>query len=397
MATVPLIKGDSGSIGAGATQNFRLGHGTFSSSSTEANRQTLFRAAGVLTRIYITILTNDRGASTFRVRKNGADGNLVCSITASTTGEFEDITNSDTVAAGDLFNFRLATGAGGTTFTFNVARVLFTPTSDTVTVTSNQSSNIGATNIFNALVGISGSAGTEANNQTKIPIACTWQSLGVFVSANTRDAAVTYTTRVNSAAGAQSVSIGSTLTGWFEDLVNTDTLALDDLICYNGVTAGTTGTVTVQTIKSEYLSTVNKMFFAGGGSPGGTAAGATEYSPLCGTALITTTESDAVLDIGVNLIASRIGIQVTANTIIGNSTFKLRKNGADGNQSASIPGLTTGHFSDTTNTDSVIASDSLVYQLNGGAGGTSMSTRQFYMGATAVVSGGSTLLMMGVG
>lgn len=52
------------------------------------------------------ILHTSSGANTIRFRKNGADTNLVVSVPASTTGTFEDTTNTVTVTPGDLVNYQ---------------------------------------------------------------------------------------------------------------------------------------------------------------------------------------------------------------------------------------------------------------------------------------------------
>lgn len=394
---VPILTGESAAVGAGGTVNYRLGCGSdLTSSGTEANRAVIYRTAGTISRLYTTILTNDRGASTLRVRKNGADGNLSIAIGASTTGEFEDTTNSDTAASGDVFNTRVTTGAGGTTFTFRVIRAVFQSTTDTVTILGCSGINVTGANVFAPLGNSTGSAGTESNNQHTSPIAFTWKNFGVFVSANTRDAAITYLTRRNTANGNQTVSIGSTLTGWFEDLVNTDSVAVGDLINYQGVTAGTAGTVTVQIVKTEALTT-NKQFLIPVSGNAAIAAATTTYTLRAGNFSENATESNQVSDAGAAYTFSRLSCLISANTVNEASTYRFRKNAANGNIAVSVTGLTTGHFTDTTNTDPIAVSDSLAYQMVTGATGTSLTMRTAIIGGTLSGGGSGNLLMMGVG
>src|SRR5690349_17266000 len=94
-------------------------------SAAESNAQITRRVPGVESNLYIRVNTNDRGTSTLRFRINGGDGNQVVSITASTTGEFEDTSNTDTIAAGDLTDYQITGGAGGTTLTFGIVSTLF--------------------------------------------------------------------------------------------------------------------------------------------------------------------------------------------------------------------------------------------------------------------------------
>lgn len=68
---------------------------------------------------------------------------------------------------------------------------------------------------------------------------------------------------------------------------------------------------------------------------------------------------------------SNLFIRVTANTLDGSTTGRSRINGANGNQSVSIPAGTTGTFTDGVNTDSLVSGDLFCTQLV--AGGTSGS------------------------
>src|SRR3990167_1410090 len=100
--------------------------------SSDGSAETIYQTAGTLSNLYIIVHTNDRGASTFQTRKVTTDGNLSVSIGASSTGSFEDTSNTDTVTAGDDWHAEITTGAGGTTFAYRTYRVLFAATSNTV-------------------------------------------------------------------------------------------------------------------------------------------------------------------------------------------------------------------------------------------------------------------------
>lgn len=400
MATVCKIQSDDlGSIAAVSTTFRRVGQGASMESSTvESERQVRYRTAGTLSKLYVTILTNDRGASTLRLRKNAANANQVLSITASTTGEFEDAVNTDAVASGDDFNKQLITGAGGTTFMYKVTRLLFSSNTLTdILFTCNASNINSAATEFNPIVGSPTSLGTENFNRIKIQTAGTFKNLGVFVSANTRDADVSYRLRVNAANVNQVVTIPTVTTGWFEDLVNTDVIAAADFVGYSTVGAGTAGVVTIETSKVEFQTT-NSSFMFGGARSVSTAAATTVFYPLAGDAFSSATEANVVADAGTPFTASFLGVFLASNAVTAASTWRFRKNAADGNQVASIAASTSGHFEDAVNTDSVIATDSLGIQLATGATGTTLNTRGYEMLATvAAAGGGSTLLYMGCG
>jgi hypothetical protein len=69
-----------------------------------------------------------------------------------------------------------------------------------------------------------------------------------------------------------------------------------------------------------------------------------------------------------SLTLSKLGIFISSNTIANTSTWRLRKNQANGNQSVTITASGTGYFEDSTNQDSVVAGDEVCYQLVTGAG-----------------------------
>lgn len=399
MPIVPIYCSDAFAEGGGtATRNFRLTAGALiATAGVEANRQTLYRTAGTLRSFYTKILTNDHtGASTMRVRKNGANGNQLLSIPASTTGEFEDLVNTDVVAAGDLMNIQLIIGAGGTTFTLRNNRATYEASSgETVTPIGTGGDTISGVNTSTPVVGSTLSA-TEANNQVRMPFAATWRNYGVYVAVNTRDGNITSRPRVNGANVNQVVTIITLTTGWFEDVVNTDALVAGDLISLLHVTSGTAGSAVINSTKSEIVTNTSSFLVAG--SFGQTInQGVTTYYQIGGSQVTTATESSAQVKSGANYTASNLGILVSANTVTLNSTFKLRKNAADGNQSVTITASTTGHFIDNTNTDVIVSTDQICTQLITGAAGTSLTTRTFEMQGDATPTGGSTLLLMGVG
>jgi hypothetical protein len=64
--------------------------------------------------------------STLRTRKNGANGGGAISISASTTGYFEDTSGTDAIMSTDYVNYQIVTGATGTSLTLNMLGVLGT-------------------------------------------------------------------------------------------------------------------------------------------------------------------------------------------------------------------------------------------------------------------------------
>ena len=83
-------------------------------SGTELNIQSPLASAGTLERMAVQINANGQaGITIWKIRINGADGNQTISIPASTTGFFQDVTNTDTTAVGDLVCYQNTGIAGG--------------------------------------------------------------------------------------------------------------------------------------------------------------------------------------------------------------------------------------------------------------------------------------------
>jgi hypothetical protein len=82
---------------------------------TESTFQTLAQLPLTLSSLGIRLASNTvTAASTLKLRKNAANGNQSVSITASTTGYFEDAVNTDVLAGTEEIDYQLAIGATGT-------------------------------------------------------------------------------------------------------------------------------------------------------------------------------------------------------------------------------------------------------------------------------------------
>lgn len=85
------------------------------------------------------------------------------------------------------------------------------------------------------------------------------------------------------------------------------------------------------------------------------------------------TESNALIAWRTAGTFSNMYCRIGSNTVTATTTITFRKNTAAGNQTISIPSSTTGEFSDSTHTDTVVAGDTVDYQVVIGATGTSIS------------------------
>lgn len=381
---------------AATTTYYLAGSGpSLTANATESNRQVVVRTAGTTSKLAIMVTANDRAASTLRLRKNTANGNQSAAITASTTGQFEDAVNTDAIAATDVFNYQLVTGAGGTTFVMNSISHLF----DSSVNTSQRLVVHIAGAIADEEWPLSGvQAGSAiAGNQLKTYSTCTIKNLAVLVSANTRDGDCTVSLRKNAAGEALTVTIPASTAGLFEDTTNSSAGVNGDLFCWRTVRGGAAGACTVQYIAGDRETTDRKFVLPSFGSNPALAATTVFYTVSASNINSTAAEVDAQTQARANYTLTNLRVFIATNTIVGDSTYTLRKNGADTALFVTITSLTAGEFEDIVDSVPVIASDLLSYEFTGGGAGTSLLVRNSQMTATADGGGGSTLLLMGVG
>src|SRR3990167_1787023 len=370
--------------------------------ANDSSAATIYQTAGTLSNLYIIVHTNDRGASTFQTRKVTTDGNLSVSIGASSTGSFEDTSNTDTVTAGDDWHAEITTGAGGTTFAYRTYRVLFAATSNTVIKMSGGNPNgIGnfttpSTTEYYAFYGNGGYSGTESLKQLTFNTAGTARDFLVYVSTNSRTTTTTFGVRVNLADGNQSVSVTASSTGSFQDTTNTDSISVGDEV--NGYITTGTGTEGLNRMigSIEYETTDSSTIYASGSEISAVATSTTVYPPMggVGSDASHTTESDTSIDAGVAFTASDLQAAVSANTISDASTVRFRINSGNGNQVVSITGSTTGTFIDSVNTDNVVTTDNVNYSLVTGATGTSIDVENISLVSAPTVSAARRVILI---
>lgn len=121
-----------------------------------------------------------------------------------------------------------------------------------------------------------------------------------------------------------------------------------------------------------------KVSHIAGRAAGSIAAGTTNYFLLYGgSTLLLGTEALAARTIRTAGVYAGLYVRISANTLTGSCVVTFRKNGADGNQGFTITTGQVGQFHDTTNTDSVVATDTACVSAACAAGGTSISLIQF--------------------
>lgn len=220
---------------------------------------------------------------------------------------------------------------------------------------------------------------TEAHVQTYITEAGTWSGLSVYVRVANATGDMTYTVRVNGADTAVAVTVPSTQTGLFQDLTNSVSVAVTDLVSIGvTMTAGTSTSVpsitTLFTADSGDSVQYNMAFDAGGYSSGTSpryfrTAGHLQGAPTVEASNQGLIQHDATI--------TSMGAYVSANARTTATTFVNRINTADGSVTFSVPATTTGLFMDTAHSDALTAGDLINARYHWASGANSIVVRNF--------------------
>ena len=269
--------------------------GLFStSSSTEAYVQKVVRCSGLtLSNLRAYVDTNtDTVATTVYFRKNGSNGNQSLSIAAGTTGAFEDTTDTDTAANGDLICYRWSTGgSGGVSFTILQMLAVASHTgAEMVTAGNIGSINYGSTRYY-VISGQNGSVGTAITMR----FVTTLTHLYVYISSNTINSGnSTLKVWKNGAAGNGNLSIGYGTTGAFEDTTDSDNFVATDNVMHQLITSGTSGTLGLGVMG---ITSLDPQPVSGSGSGSGVGKAANEIITAGaghGSGLATTSVSQVI-------------------------------------------------------------------------------------------------------
>lgn len=388
-------------IGTGA--EFRHMIGTNDKDSLENDVEIDYQTAGILKLFTIVAWSNSVNATrTYQLRKNNTDANQSVSVTASTTGFFEDTSNTDTVSAGD--DFALSIPAGGSSGTTSVdISLIFDATSNTVskwTTTSGQEFFSGAeyagasTTYRNVVNGFQENDRTTTGGEDIIELTIstpgTWKNLGVHVNDNARTTTTTGRSRINGANGNMAVSIGSTQTGQFNDTTNEDSISDGDDVCYALITGTGTKIIGINSWMSEYETTTSIGILPCGDTNIGTSfttnVSTTEFTRIFGRPSSTISTTSIISDYPMDRARrfTNLFISIDANTTDGTSTFRFHINDANGDLSINIPANTTGKFQNTSSFDDVIEDDLVNVSMTGGSGTGSISGSIFSLNTNEI-------------
>jgi len=335
------------------------------------------KCSGLSLRVRLNTLTT--ATITARSYVNGANGNQVISaIAAGATGLFQDTTNEDTVAAGDLVAVQFTVAAGGSgTATLGAWWGRFAASSGLATMVSTSLPDLTYDSNGETFTPVGQLwAITEASAQFNATTALTLSGLHAWVGANTYNQASAVNLRKNGANGTPSVSIpASTANARFVDASGAESIAADDLWCYGFAQTGGAGQTDVKrigaTLSGDWVPVYAASPASGGGGgwgrQGSTSPGYASILPMptgsIGASGAADREARQVV-LGYAAKARRLRCVVRLNT--RTATTIALANGTTATALSLVIGAgATGTFENLTDVVDIAATDQLVYRMTG--------------------------------
>lgn len=234
-----------------------------------AAQQTIYTDCTVQNaRIYIS--SNTQPSDTYlKLRINGADGNISITITASTTGEFTNDTDTDSLTNGDLVNWLSSASTGGTRLRIVDTIVECEDSNHTkLTVLGNNFFAPSANTTYYVCIGgyLKYNETTETNVSVVTGLAGQLESMFVRLLINTRSSTTTFGTRINGSNGNVTVTAAGSTTGTFSDTSNTDSISIGDTINYYMTTGSGSGNLSLLIMSVDLHSSTPKTQLVFGGT-----------------------------------------------------------------------------------------------------------------------------------
>jgi hypothetical protein len=179
--------------------------------------------------------------------------------------------------------------------------------------------------------------------------------------------------RINAGWGV-SVNVPALTTGYFEDTVTTDNLVNGDIVSHEVATPAGGTSITFTFLAVMLTTALNTTPILVNGDPDSCIQNqnVTLYYSIEGKCDGEAVEADTQWTFRTTATLSNLAVYISTNGITAASTFRTRVNGANGTQLISIGAGLTGLFEDAVNTDAIAVGNTVSYQLEAGAGGTTI-------------------------
>lgn len=234
----------------------------------------------------------------------------------------------------------------------------------------------------------------------------TWRSgsgtlskLYLRVTANTRTDTMTMRAQIAGSPGNMVVSFGTGETGEKRDDVNTDAIADGNTIQAVNDDDGGSGSLTISVLSVQSLAASEadtKYQFANGEKTSHSSASTTRVFSMIGNegSFDTTREASKQICVRQAGVLSKYQQSVFTNARTTDTTFRVRVNGANGNQVLTFGNIETGHKEDSSNTDTVVDGDLICYGITTGTG---TETMEYTQSAILVTNAGQGFQMGAAG
>lgn len=226
-----------------------------SNNNTEAIVSWRAPSAFSFTNFYVYIVSNTRITDvSFALRKNSSDTAQILTYTAGQTGAKEDTTNTVSVVAGDLVNYRRTTSTGGGTIAFSVYGVHINGSTGRFLMGSGVGQGVAIAANLTRYMGISGNitdlGATESDYSVRPRFDFNLLEMSAYVATNTIATSPTVlTVRDGGADSSITISYSAGQTGLKTDTTNAAYITGGtDGINYKVVTPNTSGTFTLNQI-----------------------------------------------------------------------------------------------------------------------------------------------------
>jgi hypothetical protein len=234
------------------TTGYMVPEGISSNKATRTDAEVKIRTAGTLSKfgIHQNSITNGGNASTtFKIFINGVAGNQIITISAGqAAGYYEDSSNTDTVAVGDLVTIQVQnnSSSGGVAI-YDQYQLLFTASSGTKTdhfICGSQTRAASATVHYLPPIGgiLNLSSTSETERRVVLPFACRLSNFSFRATANTYTGSATITLRKNG-VDVITLTLGAGVTTVVEDTSTAVLFAAGDDFSFS-IAGGTSGSIT---------------------------------------------------------------------------------------------------------------------------------------------------------
>jgi hypothetical protein len=232
--------GSGTSITNASAERYLAPCGTIAHQGTETLAKARIRGAFTARNLGVYVTLNNRTTNTaFITRKTGGDGTQLVLYGSGQTGVVEDATNSDTLAAGDDFNYVATTSTGTQSIAVRWICTAHVSTARQWTFFLGTVNGVTVSGSLDQYAGLAGNGGNfliegidlETSAQLRAEFAFTLKEFTCFVTTNTMTTNTVFSTRLNAANGAVTATIGGGVTNTlFSDTTHSDAVAVDDLV-----------------------------------------------------------------------------------------------------------------------------------------------------------------------